>query len=137
MASIMFLISIRGRVVTPERTDGPERTPGMTCADGENAQRLAFRVRDTPMANAAGSHRTRHDGPDDGLMRSNMIVYLLRLIEAWSLVAGFLVRSDGVWPLVVAVARLTKGYFGAQSGSSMLLLRPITLCVWEGGSWEP
>lgn len=43
----MFLIPTRGRVVTPERTDDPERTPNTTCAGRRMSSLLAFRVRDT------------------------------------------------------------------------------------------
>lgn len=119
----MFLIPTRGRVVTPERTDDPERTPDMTWAGGENVQPLGFpgpRHQQTETtANAVGFRARRQDRSDDGFMRSNMIAWQLRLTEGVVLGRRFAgsLRTVNVTSLVVAVATLAKGYFGVTSGA--------------------
>jgi len=97
---------------------------------------VGFRVLDTrqnqrQMPTDLTGHR-----PDDGFMRSNMIVYQLRLIE------GVVLGRRFSWfaPMVcgqVAVATLTRAILGHSRPSSMLLLRPITPLCLGGWSREP
>lgn len=130
----MFLIPTRGRVVTPERTDDPERTPDMTWAGGENVQPLGFpgpRHQQTETtANAVGFRARRQDRSDDGFMRSNMIAWQLRLTEGVVLGRRFAgsLRTVNVTSLVVAVATLKKSYFGVPSGA-FAAHHPPPLCL--------